>query len=358
MSIKKIELTNFTVFEDLNIEFCDGINIFIGENATGKTHIMKLIYSACKATNPKDSFSQKIVNTFKPEDYKISRLISRKEGISKSKVKITAIKNKIEQNIGIEFNTKTSKWDADVYEEQQWETTFDDLESIFIPAKEILSNSYNIISANEKNNVEFDDTYIDILHSAKVDISETQENIFENILLKLEKIMDGKVIFDSKKDKFYIEEKSTKLEFNLVAEGIRKIALIWQLIKNGVLKKGSVLFWDEPEANINPIHIPFIVDMLLEFQRNGVQIFISTHDYTLSKYFDINSKDKNSVKFFSLYKTDDGVKCEGSNKFKNLEINTIRDTFIQLYQDEINMEQQTVNKNIYKSIQIYTNIFC
>ena len=89
MSIKKIELTNFTDFEDLNIEFCDGINIFIGENATGKTHIMKLIYSACKATNPKDYFSQKIVNTFKPEDYKISRLISRKEGISKSKVKIT-----------------------------------------------------------------------------------------------------------------------------------------------------------------------------------------------------------------------------------------------------------------------------
>lgn len=45
-------------------------------------HIMKLIYSVCKATNPKDYFSQKIVNTFKPEDYKISRLISRKEGIS------------------------------------------------------------------------------------------------------------------------------------------------------------------------------------------------------------------------------------------------------------------------------------
>jgi hypothetical protein len=57
-----------------------------------------------------------------------------------------------------------------------------------------------------------------------------------------------------------------------------------------------------------------------------------------------------------LYKTDDGVKCEGSNKFKNLEINTIRDTFIQLYQDEINMEQQTVNKNIYKSIQIYSSL--
>lgn len=48
MSIKKIELTNFTVFEDLNLEFCDGINIFIGENATGKTHIMSLFIQHVK----------------------------------------------------------------------------------------------------------------------------------------------------------------------------------------------------------------------------------------------------------------------------------------------------------------------
>ena len=77
---------------------------------------------------------------------------------------------------------------------------------------------------------------------------------------------------------------SSKVEFNLVAEGIRKIALLWQLMKNGTLEKGSVLFWDEPEANINPLHIPLIVDMLLELQQGGVQIFISTHDYILSKY--------------------------------------------------------------------------
>ena len=59
-----------------------------------------------------------------------------------------------------------------------------------------------------------------------------------------------------------------------------KIALIWQLAKNGTLEKGSILFWDEPEANINPTHIPIIADMLLALQRSGVQIFIATHDYT------------------------------------------------------------------------------
>lgn len=51
--------------------------------------------------------------------------------------------------------------------------------------------------------------------------------------------------------------------------------------KNGMLEKGSVLFWDEPEANINPKYIPIIVDLLLVLSRSGVQIFVSTHDYFL-----------------------------------------------------------------------------
>lgn len=93
MSIKKIELNNFTVFEDLELDICEGINVFIGENGTGKTHLMKLIYSACKAVNPKNSFSQKIVNTFKPDDYKINRLTSRKKNKNNSTVNIAAIKN-------------------------------------------------------------------------------------------------------------------------------------------------------------------------------------------------------------------------------------------------------------------------
>ena len=58
---------------------------------------------------------------------------------------------------------------------------------------------------------------------------------------------------DEKKDEFYLKSGNSKQEFNLVAEGIRKMALLWQLVKNGTLEKGSVLFWDEPEANVNKI---------------------------------------------------------------------------------------------------------
>ncbi len=62
-----------------------------------------------------------------------------------------------------------------------------------------------------------------------------------------------------------------------------------------------MLFWDEPEANINPIHIPVLVDMLLILQRDGVQVFISTHDYFLAKYIEVKRESQDSVAFYSFY---------------------------------------------------------
>ena len=37
MPIDSIHIGNFTVFSDFNIEFCNGINLLIGENGVGKT---------------------------------------------------------------------------------------------------------------------------------------------------------------------------------------------------------------------------------------------------------------------------------------------------------------------------------
>ena len=133
-------------------------------------------------------------------------------------------------------------------------------------------------------NVEFDDTFLDIIAAAKVDISRGMDSAVKKKYLNvLQKISDGKVTLYE--DRFYLKPGTqAKLEFSLVAEGIRKIALLWQLIKNGTLEKGSVLFWDEPEANINPKYIPVLEELLIMLESEGVQIFVSTHDYFLHKY--------------------------------------------------------------------------
>ena len=44
MIIKSIELQNFRNYEDLNISFDEGTNIFYGENSYGKTNIREDAY--------------------------------------------------------------------------------------------------------------------------------------------------------------------------------------------------------------------------------------------------------------------------------------------------------------------------
>lgn len=331
MAITKIQLKNITVFDDLTIDFTPGINVFVGENGMGKTHIMKLLYSACQAVKHEVSFSHKVVKVFRPDNLSIQRLVCRKNKGGTASVKVFSDKS----NIGMTFTTKTKKWEAAVTKEMEWEKQYPELESTFIPAKEILSNSYNLTEAVSRGNVDFDDTYIDIIASAKVDISRGKDSADRKKYLNmLQNINNGKVTVDN--EKFYLKPGSqAKLEFNLVAEGIRKIALLWQLIKNGTLEKGSVLFWDEPEANINPIHIPVLVEMLLMLQRDGVQVFVSTHDYFLAKYFDNRKTENDKVAFYSLYHGDYGIECEHADMFADLIHNPIMKTFMALYHDEI-----------------------
>lgn len=339
MNITQIKLEDFTVFKDTKLDFDKGINLFIGENGTGKTHIMKVLYSACQAANPKISFPNKIVRTMLPDDFKISRLITRYRGNHRACVKITA---KIDdakplKSMSIDFNIKTKKWEAQVVGEEAWEKSFHEISSIFIPAKEILSNSYNLTAAVEKNNVRFDDTYIDIINSAKIDISVGRNSTDrDNRLKAIEKIIGGTVVYDSKKDEFYLKKGNSKQEFNLVAEGIRKMALLWQLVKNGTLEKGSILFWDEPESNINPIYIPIIVDLLYELQENGVQIFVSTHDYMLAKYFEIRKNENRSIRFHSFRLKSGVVEYSWANKFADLKNNLIIESFNALLDDIYN----------------------
>ena len=97
-----------------------------------------------------------------------------------------------------------------------------------------------------------------------------------------------------------------------------------------------MLFWDEPEANINPKYIPVLAELLIMLESEGVQIFVSTHDYFLSKYIEVKRSKESKVRYISLYKdSGEKVRCETATEFELLEHNAIMDTFRQLYREEI-----------------------
>lgn len=340
MKLKSGVLSNYTVFADLRIKFCDGINIFIGENATGKTHLLKLLYSACRSNSSSTDFAYKIVRTMMPDDFSIARLATRKTGTVQTKARISAANDDEDgqTQLSIAFDTKTKKWNAEVNGKEKWEKQFGGSSSIFIPAKEILSHSYKLAAATSVDNVRFDDTYIDVINSAKIDITMGRNpDTRSKLLARIEGMTDGKVVYDEKKDEFYLKHGTSRQEFNLVAEGIKKMGLLWMLAKNGTLEKGSILFWDEPEANINPAYISIVAKLLLELEQNGVQIFLSTHNYFLAKYIEIYRTTNNKVCYYSLYKTPDAtvVNCETGDRFTLLENNPITRTYLQVFRDEI-----------------------
>ena len=59
--------------------FNKGLNILVGENGMGKTHVMKLAYAACQASKHDVSFSQKTTMLFRPDQSSIGRLVNRKK---------------------------------------------------------------------------------------------------------------------------------------------------------------------------------------------------------------------------------------------------------------------------------------
>ena len=75
--------------------------------------------------------------------------------------------------------------------------------------------------------------------------------------------------------------------------------------------------------------------MLLELQRNGVQVFVSTHDYFLTKYLEIKRTANDEILYLSLYLLKADVVCETQNALAALSHNTIAETFQQMYKDEI-----------------------
>lgn len=249
MPLTKIELNNVTVFHELAVEFDPGVNILLGENGVGKTHIMKLLYAACQAKKSEVTFPYKTVMVFRPDDSNLGRLVNRNaDSTNGASVRVSSD----DASMAMKFSQKTTKYDADVTGKASWEKQLSDLSSVFIPAKEILSNAWNLSNAVRQGNIIFDDTYLDIIAAAEVNVAtEADSSRKKKYLDELKKISKGTVTVQQ--EHFYLRPGNrAKLEFNLVAEGLRKIALLWQLIKNGTLEKGAVLFWDEPGSQHQP----------------------------------------------------------------------------------------------------------
>jgi len=79
MIIENIKLTNFRNYESLELDFSPKINVFIGENAQGKTNVMESIYVLAMAKSHRTSKDKQLIRW--NEDYgKIEGVLKNRYG--------------------------------------------------------------------------------------------------------------------------------------------------------------------------------------------------------------------------------------------------------------------------------------
>jgi len=375
--IESLSLKNFTVFGDLKIDFSPKVNVIIGENGTGKTHLLKAAYALCSGNNVfkgksgvgndevEAALASKLVRLFMPMDDKLGKL--RRHGVTENaQLKACFASDK---KVAISFHTNSKS--VTIQESANYEQY--GYEPIFIPTKEVLSliNGIAAKNADQKTlKVIFDDTYLDLcsslLRTGDYDSAERLDidPRFGTVFPALTNAIGGKYEFTN--GHFYFrhgkyEERRVKqqhkygdktetifkpiagfaLSNNMTAEGFRKIGILQQLLTNKSLNPGvsCPLFWDEPEANMNPKLMQLFVQCLLGLARNGQQIILATHDYVLIKWFDLlMDKDKEDhVRFHALYRdpTPGEIKIESADVYHLLNANAIASAFSNLYDSEI-----------------------
>ncbi len=333
MTITRVKLENFTVFKSLDLEPSPGINVLVGANGTGKTHLMKVCYAACDVSYTGDPFAAKLSGVFLPSGSpleRLERLVNRSSGSETAEVSLSREKSEFSVLLPWYFFGSTTVKDRS----KDWIGSL--VECVYIPTKDMLANAPGFRSLYASREVHFAETYQDILDRAFLPaLRNPAEFVPARVLEQLEAELRGKVTVHG--EEFFLADKDGEIEFTLLAEGLRKLGLLWLLIRNGSLRPGAVLFWDEPETNLNPKLYGVVIDVLLELQRVGVQVFLATHDYVILKELDLQAKEGDKVAFHSLYRSEETgeVECRTVRHYSQIHPNAIADTFSNLYDREI-----------------------
>ncbi len=330
--LKALGLQNFTAFERLVLEFSPGINVLIGINGTGKTHLLKLLYSSCSITEETGvTLSTKLIQNFRPFEDRIGRLIRRTGRSSTAKI-VIAREGDLRLTASFTNHTK-EQLKINIVNRSAWLAS--KVSTVYIPVKEMLAHAPGVRSLYAKREVSFEGVYADIVDLAYLPkLSGPIDKDRTRLLNALQRAIEGKVV--TKGEFFFLKNKQGDLEFSLLAEGMRKLALIWLLIQNGTLLSGTILFWDEPEANLNPSLMGEVVEVILELQRLGVQVFLTTHNYVLLKEFDLRKKKGDAIRYISLFRKESGaVSANSSDDYNGIDPNAIAGTFSNLYDREL-----------------------
>ena len=336
--LQSLSLEDFTAFSSARLDFGRDLNIIVGENGHGKTHLLKLPYAILAAStadgqHPRSRkptkavlqrrIADKLIGVFRPDS--LGRLTRRRRGRTRSLLELTVRENNAETASHrhaarhLRFHFATNSQTEVVVEAVP--STWSEEAPVFLPTRELLTLYPGLGAAYRSRYLEIEEAWLDTCRLLELPaLRGPRETEIAALLAPLEKAMEGKVVLD-RNGRFYLNSYGQGIfEMSLVAEGHRKFAMLAKLISNGSLLDHGYLFWDEPESNLNPVLARRMAEAIVRICGNGVQTFIATHSLFFLREIEmlLGHKDNGHVRhrWFALRKgedREDGVVVEQGN---------------------------------------------
>ena len=318
---------NFTTVPNAEWTFAAGLNVIVGANGLGKTHVLKALYALLKVQSGKtvdltktaleNAYADKLVAVMRPES--LGRLVKRRQGRERCEIRLSMRESETSCAIGFATNAKSQ------VEVVRAPLAPLPLSPVYLPTRDLVTLCPWFVPLYDNYHLEFDETWRDTvsLLSAPT-VKGAREKKVGRLLEPLEDVIGGTVVVDPQSGRFYLQIPSEgRMEMPLVADGLRKLAMLARLISTGVLLEQGYLFWDEPEANLNPKLIKTVAESILALAGNGIQVFIATHSLFLLRELEMLTSSKLykvlPTRYFALKTDATGIGLEQGDRVDDLQ---------------------------------------
>ena len=228
--LKSLYIKNFTAFAETDLRFSDGLNVFLGENGVGKSHLLKLPYAVMAAlaaqrgearhtkSTLQRAIGEKLVNVMRSEA--LGRLARRQRRRQRCEVALTLGRPQVK--VSFSFATQTK---FEVVLDQCPTTRFRRL-PVFLPTHELLSIYPGFSALYDSRHVEFEESWRDTCQLLGAPtLKAPREGDSRALLTPLEELMGGRLVLD-RNGRFYLRSPQGSTEMPLVAEGVRKLGML------------------------------------------------------------------------------------------------------------------------------------
>ena len=158
--LKSMKLEDFTVFHNVEFKFGKQLNIVVGENGAGKSHVLKAAYAAIAVnatrtngeTNPpgksqmQSALAEKFQSVFRPDG--LGRLVRRQKG--RKKCNLEFLFDETALNLSFTFSTLAK---TEVTLKQTPKQRIEKL-PVFLPTRELLAIYPGFVSLYETTHLE------------------------------------------------------------------------------------------------------------------------------------------------------------------------------------------------------------